>query len=339
MAGTIEADGGSDILVSVVIPTYNRARLLREAIESLWRQSFPRDRFEIIVVDDCSGEGAESMLDELAKRSPVRLICHRNLSNQGPARSRNIGVRLARGEVIAFIDDDCRVDAEWLARGLAAFGPGVALVSGVTLDKPEQPVRFFSRSNASGLGENPTYPACNVFYRRDTYLEMGGMDETLYFRGLDRTFRECADSDLAWRVKKKGYASVFVPDLLVYHEVEGLSFSRWLLSPLQIFVAPALVKRHPELRRRLLVWRIFFSSENPPFYLATLGLVLGLLAHPILFVLVLSFPWRHRKLLAHRLSLARMPHLVAKLLLLGVHRAALSAGLIYGSLRFRCLVL
>ena len=339
MAGGIEAETGSDVLVSVVIATYNRARLLREAVESLWQQTLPPDRFEIIVVDDASTDNTEAVLRELTRVSPVRLVYHRLPSNRGVAAARNAGVRLAAGPIIASMDNDCCAHPEWLARGLAAFRPGVALVAGVTLDKPGQPVQFFCRSNASGPEENATYPACNAFYRRDTYLEMGGLDETLNFRGLVNLSCECSDTDLAWRMKKKGHGTVFVPELLVYHEVEQLSFSRWLFNPLRIFVAPALIKRHPELRKRLLVSRLFFSSENPPFYLATLGLILGLLAHPILFLLVLPFPYCHRKDLAHRLSLARVPLMVAKLLLLGVYQAVLSVGLIYGSLRFRCVVL
>ncbi len=162
------------ILVSVVIPTFNRRALLGEAIQSLWNQTLASECYEVIVVDNLSTDGTTAMMDELQARSPCRLVYHRMSENLGPANSRNTGVQMARGEIIAFTDSDCRVSPSWLERGLEGFkrGDDVAFVSGQTFPKPEQPLTFFSIGNPL-QGENPTYPTANIFYRKKTFLDGG----------------------------------------------------------------------------------------------------------------------------------------------------------------------
>lgn len=339
MADRVIADAESPVLVSVVISTYNRARLLREAIESLWNQALSPDRFEIIVVDDGSTDGTEQMMGELVRRSPVRLVYHPRPSNQGVAAAMNAGIRLAKGEFIASTDSDCRADPEWLARGVAAFRPGVAFVTGPTLDKPEQPVKFFSQVNSGGLKDNLTYGTANAFYRRNTYLEMGGLDETLSFPSIVGSPCACADTDLAWRMKEKGYDNVFAPDVVVYHEVEQLTPFRWLVIPFRLFVVPALVKRHPHLRNPLLQRRLFFLAENPYLYLAVIGMVLAMTVHIGWLILALPYPYRLAKVLGGGFSPLRFPKMLAQLTLLSLRHAVCCAGLIYGSVRFRTVVL
>lgn len=88
-------------LVSVVLPTYNRARTLARAIRSILTQSYPH--FELIVVDDGS---KDNTVEVMAEFSDPRVIYHRLDRNQGAAAARNAGMRLARGEFIAFQDSD-----------------------------------------------------------------------------------------------------------------------------------------------------------------------------------------------------------------------------------------
>ncbi|MBI1897470.1 MAG: glycosyltransferase [Acidobacteria bacterium] len=325
--------------VSVVVPTYNRRQMLRDTIESLFRQTLASSEFEILIVDDGSTDDTAEMIAGLRERSPVPLLYHRMPENRGVAQARNTAVRLARGRIIAFTDSDCIVHPAWLERGLAAFRPGVAFVSGPVLDKPGQHVSFFSRTNYSGHGHNPTYPACNIMYRRDVYLQMGGNDETLSFGKLGTMSVECADTDLAWRVKDKGYETVFLPDLLVYHEVERLQFRRWLLYPFRLFAVPALVKRHPHLRPMLLTHRVFFLKESPANYLALAGGVAALGFHPAFALLAAPYLYRLSRALHWELSLVRIPKALAQLVLVSLQQCVATAGLVYGSVRFRSLVL
>ena len=116
--------------VSVVIATCNRAVPLRKCLESLAAQSF--DRYEVIVVDDGSRDDTPAQLAEMARRhSAMRLSVVVNETNQGANPSRNRAIRRARGELVAFIDDDCIADRAWLEHLVEPFGDDrVAAVTG-----------------------------------------------------------------------------------------------------------------------------------------------------------------------------------------------------------------
>ena len=113
-------------VASVIVPAYNRPDTIMRCLESLARHSFPSDRFEVIVVDD----GSQQPLRAPATLTPggTRVVLVRQ-ANTGPAGARNRGLAEARGEFVAFIDDDCQADARWLETLIAALQsrPGAAV--------------------------------------------------------------------------------------------------------------------------------------------------------------------------------------------------------------------
>lgn len=96
----------NDFLISVIIPTYNRAHVLRRAIESVFKQNYKN--FELIIVDDGSDDDTQMLL---AQYSNIHII---KTSNQGVSSARNIGIQAAKGEWIAFLDSD----DEWMENKL-----------------------------------------------------------------------------------------------------------------------------------------------------------------------------------------------------------------------------
>src|SRR5689334_3533804 len=96
---------------SIVIPTYNRPRQLAKCLESLCRLTYPRDRFDVIVVDDGSPTPLAPVVEVF--QSQLRIVVHRQ-SNGGPAAARNTGAARATGENLAFTDDDCAPESGWL---------------------------------------------------------------------------------------------------------------------------------------------------------------------------------------------------------------------------------
>lgn len=90
-----------DKMVSVIIPTYNRARYISRAIKSVLDQTYTN--LELLIIDDCSVDETKDMI---AKFSDARIRYIRNARNRGVAYSRNTGIKNAKGEYIAFLDDD-----------------------------------------------------------------------------------------------------------------------------------------------------------------------------------------------------------------------------------------
>ena len=108
------AEGGKDFapLLSVVIPTCNRLDILRQCLECLAAQTLPRDRFEVLVVDDGSTDGTPEFLATHVAPFSMRTFCQP--SRGGPARARNVGIRAARGEYVLFLNDDAMLEPNGL---------------------------------------------------------------------------------------------------------------------------------------------------------------------------------------------------------------------------------
>ena len=103
---------------SIIVTTYNRQTLLERCLASLLVQEFPRDEYEIIVVDDGSGDTTAGLLTVLAREGQVRYI---HQENCGWSVARNTGLARSQGEIVVFTDDDCRVPIDWLARYNTAY--------------------------------------------------------------------------------------------------------------------------------------------------------------------------------------------------------------------------
>lgn len=333
--------GENRIRVSVIVPAYDRSALLRELIESLWKQTLRPDLFEIIVIDDCSPDNTAEVLAELETTSPCRFIWRRNPGNKGPIYSRNEAARIAAAEILAFTDSDCRVSPQWLAEGLAAFDaqPELAFVSGSVLDKPEQPIRFFSLPNGTNTRENPVYPTWNIFYNKAVFWENGGFDETAWFGNVKDRPIDCSDSDFALKLKDLGCPYRFVPNAIVYHEVWSVRPLDWLKAFLRMFYIPALMKRHPELRRQILWWGPFLAKENLLFYVALTGAAIACAGYPVAVLLAIPHVWTSVEATGRNFSVLRLPQIAGQVFFLGLRQAVICGSLIYGSLRMRTLVL
>jgi GT2 family glycosyltransferase len=97
----------------VIVPTHRRPEKLSACLESLADLDYPPDRFEIVVVDDGGDAPLDPIVAPVRGRRPLTLI---QQSRRGPAGARNAGAERARGELLAFTDDDCRPTRGWLRR-------------------------------------------------------------------------------------------------------------------------------------------------------------------------------------------------------------------------------
>src|SRR4051794_27686313 len=98
------------IRVSVVVPTCRRPDLLDRCLAALVAMDFDPSSFEILVVDDAASQATRDQVGQAAARARPTIRYFANTGNHGPAAARNVGWRAARGEIIAFTDDDCIPD-------------------------------------------------------------------------------------------------------------------------------------------------------------------------------------------------------------------------------------
>lgn len=192
--------------VSVVVPTYNRSRLLAQCLDSLEAQSLDKSAYEVIAVDDGSTDGTSNLLESAQVDSTLHLVGVKG-THGGPAAARNLGIRRARGGLVAFIDDDCVADRDWLLAIIEPFSKAsVAGVEGLVVRHPNcTPYTHFVENTHGRL-----YLTANMAYRREALESVGGFDE-----GYPHAAAE--DWDLAFRVLQRGWEIRFEPKAKVVH--------------------------------------------------------------------------------------------------------------------------
>ncbi len=208
--------------VSIVICTLDRAHTLEEAIRAAHTQAY--DNFEVIVVPGPSSDSTGEILARWTGRVKVVPCADANL-----AVARNVGIEAARGEIIAFIDDDCAPHPLWLQRLTSAYSnPALGGAGGFTLDGTGRrfqvcktlcdrfgaahEVSPFFDERAVCFAQSPLFPSLlgtNCSFRRKALDEVGGFDHAFaYF--LDET-------DLCLRLIDAGWQIEYVPEALVQH--------------------------------------------------------------------------------------------------------------------------
>lgn len=207
----IDAPGSAEGLpeISVIVPHYRDLAGLDACLDALGRQSYPRDRFEIIVADNASPEGPDELARTIAGRAAVIVV---NERGAGPAR--NGGVTLAKNPILAFTDSDCRPQPDWLAHGVAALSH-CDFVGGcmeVIVDDPSNMTpaeafeAVFAFDNRKYVVEKGFTVTANLFCRRECFERTGG-------------FRSGVSEDLDWshRARDLGYKIGYAADAVVGH--------------------------------------------------------------------------------------------------------------------------
>lgn len=190
--------------VSVILPTFNRAALVMQAIQSVLNQTVAP--CEIIVVDDGSTDETRETVTALGER--VRYIYR---SNGGPAAARNSGIRASTGELIAFLDaDDLWVPEalEWrIAKFLEPNEPPLDIVLGLMQ-------RIDMANSRAVYGPWAARSFCTALVRRTAFDRVGLLDETLWY---------AEDVDWFLRVREHNLPLVFVTRVLAYYRIHEKS--------------------------------------------------------------------------------------------------------------------
>jgi len=262
----------TDTDISVVISCYNKRGTIAQSIRSVLHQEGAR--FELIVADDGSTDGSSNMLDAFSAYERVKII---RKDHSGVSATKNIGLANARSDIVYFVDGDCVLDQNSLARLLSCFtSPRIGCVGGA--------VRALNRSSsiasAIELMQNEIerkWPfGANVAYKREALTEAGGFDESV---------EAGEDVDLFLRVHKAGFDFVYDP-AIVARTVNPESFSSFLNQRFRWGIGFAqLTERHNEvftMRIKLCFALTLFTLCSPVLGLLDVRMVL---LFPILLAL------------------------------------------------------
>lgn len=255
--------------ISVVIATHQRCALLPRLVRALEAQRGPC-RFEVLIIDDASQDATWAELGRLAASAQVPLRPLRLERPAGPAAARNAGWRAARSPLVAFTDDDCVPQPDWLetiCQGLTRFD----IAQGATLPNPEQ---YGNRGpfcrTMEVTSETWSYPTCNIGYRRTLLKQLNGFDERFRYPAGE-------DVDLAWRAVDAGAQITFLAEAVVFHDVRPSSFVVHLRDTVRWEGMALAVARNPRLRT-VLCLRWFWKPSHPLVLLALAGIVLASLS-------------------------------------------------------------
>src|SRR6266516_2198086 len=199
---------------TVVVPTRNRPRQLLECLRSIAALDYPRERLEVVVVDDGGPTGAAEVAREVGGLE-IEVV---ETPHLGPAGARNAGARRAGGEILAFTDDDCRVDPGWLAALTAALrSSGPQAAGGRTLNAlpadrwataSQKLVDLLYAYYNLGPGRVEFLATNNLAVGAEAFREIGGFDER---------YRTAEDREFCRRWRGLGFELLYVPDAIVHH--------------------------------------------------------------------------------------------------------------------------
>ena len=229
--------------ISVVIVCYNEKKNIVVCLNSLLEQTYPSDKYEILVVDNNSTDGTRAIVQKYIQRNPsysLRLIIN---PIKGISISRNIGWKEAQYDFVAYTDADCRAPRQWLevmADGFKRYAPiddHLAGVGGANIPSEKQGnfmeglgilLDTFWGNHGSTQGKRFSedtvmqhIPTLNILYEKKVLEKLQGFDETYH--------NICEDTEFNHRLKLAGYHLMFLKNSFVFHKMRT-NFYKWFLN-------------------------------------------------------------------------------------------------------------
>jgi len=328
------------IKVSVIIPTYNRKEELKKLLISLERQTYPRENFEIIVVDDASTDGTESLIREMMSKFGGHLHYISMPERNDSPIVRNIGAEETRGEILTFIDSDAVANPDFLKNIVKKFNSDknkrIGAIGGPESFHADDSffVKCCSFSTTSFLttggirGKRGTkfgkyYPrGFNISIPARVFKEVNGFDPQV---------KLAYDIELSARIKEAGYDFAYVPGALVYHKRRAtIRQNIWQLFTMAEY--------------RVIISRIHRQILEPIYFLPSIILLFGIILVIGSFFSEILFSvakWFYIGILSYLLAIGFAGILKLKDLraffmvpfIFVIHQVSYSIGFIYGLLK------
>lgn len=255
--------------ITAIVTTHNRVDYLRKALQGLVQQTLPRDSFEILVVDNASTDATrKAVQEEFSELTNLRYVFEPTL---GLSHARNTGWRSAKGEYIAFLDDDAIPSPQWLEKIVEAFEtvePKPGCIGGKI-----EPIWEAERPNWLAddialsltildwsavplfLNEDQWLAGANIVFPKFLLERFGGFNTSLGRKGTNLISNE--EVLLVRKIKKEGYRVYYHPEIAVRHHILAARLNKqWFFSRYYWQgVSDAMVYSHLELPTPASRWR------------------------------------------------------------------------------------
>jgi glycosyltransferase involved in cell wall biosynthesis len=261
-----------EILVSVVIASYNSGKTIKKTLQSLENQT-TQGRFEVIVVDSSTDDTAEA----IEKKFPNVRVIHFS-ERKLPGDARNFGISGANGNIIAFLDADCEASSDWVEKIITAHKSPWPAIGGAIANGTRGGcvtwAAYFCEFSQWMPGTTKKWmgdvAAANMSYKKEVFNKYGSFIEGTY----------CSDTEFHWRMAKDDIRILFDPSLLVTHHsigtlsrflrhetFHGMCFARVRSKALKfsLFRRFVYILFSPFLPARLF-WKVYFLNSKNKIY-------------------------------------------------------------------------
>lgn len=227
-------------LVSIIIVNHNGYHLLKDCLNSILNNRY--SNYEIIIVDNGSQDQSISKIKKDFQKYLKKITLISLKKNLGPSVARNLAFKKSQGNIIAFLDNDTKVDPNWITETLPYFAknPKLGIVQSklILMDNPKKldyvgewlgTLGFLHSVGTYGETDHHQYDktkyilaakSAGMFIHRQAFIDAGGFDSDYFI------FME--ESDLGWRTWLQGYQNTLAPKSIVYHK---FSSSKTILDP------------------------------------------------------------------------------------------------------------
>ena len=234
------------IEISIIIPTFNRAESLRLTLESIVRQDYDKNKYNIYVVDNASTDHTSLVVQEFCSKHTEYNLKYLTEPVPGTLAARHCGSLKSNGDILVFTDDDVDFDNGWLSSIVKAFNdPVVQIVGGKSLPKYEtEPPNwlniFWHNTPYEGkmcgylslidLGDTRLHIDANYIWslnlaiRRKALFDLGGFNPGIVPKHMQK-FQGDEEGGLTIKANKNKYKSIYDPKALVYHRIPAYRFT------------------------------------------------------------------------------------------------------------------
>lgn len=223
--------------ITVIICTYNRFKLLKTAIKSLLNQTYNKEEYEIIIVDNASIDETKKVVLEFINKFEQYNIRYFFEPKLGLSHARNAGFKNAKSDFVAYIDDDAKANSDFVEKAISYIQKGYNIFGGKYIAYYEEEKPHWYKGSYGSCSYGDKYKllepgkylnGTNMVFKKQLLYNVGGFNPKVGMNGQNLSYGE--ETQLQIKLCNIGYDIHYMPDLIVHHLVPGYKMNvRWFI--------------------------------------------------------------------------------------------------------------